>query len=84
MRQVSCMKAKIQFIVEHADEMIAAMEEKAIQERLTYLNDEKADTYSLWRGASIEQYMLSNLLNGRYSDSGEYISEVRRDMEKVA
>lgn len=84
MRQIQSMKAKIQFICENADAMVEAMEEKARTTQIEYLNDENIDPYKLWRGASIDQYMLNNLFSGRYSDSGEYISEVRRDMEKVA
>ena len=69
--QIQGFEAKIRFIVENAEEMITQIRIKQGEELTKYATSK--DIFSLWRGASIDFYVLGNLMNEDYS-------EIRRDM----
>ena len=87
-RQVSDMEDKLRFIAENVDQIIKQMRLKQAESLKEYVERYDGSTngyngvYSLWRGSSIDNYIFNNLTNGRYGDSGEWISELKRDMEK--
>jgi len=70
-QQIQHIEEKLRFIVENAEEMITQVRIKQGEELSKYATSK--DDYSLWRGASIDQYVFSNLLNNSYSD-------IRKDM----
>jgi len=86
-KQVSSMENKLRWISENVEEIITQMRVKQAETLKEYaLKCDKSKNgyhgvYSLWRGSSIDNYVMNNLFSGRYKDSGEYISELRRDLE---
>lgn len=70
-QQIQQIEAKLRFIAENVEEMITQVRIKQGEELSNYATSK--DDYSLWRGASIDQYVFSNLLNNSYSD-------IRKDM----
>jgi len=70
-QQVQEIEAKLRFIAQNVEEMITQVRIKQGEELSKYATSK--DDYSLWRGASIDQYVFSNLLNNSYSD-------IRKDM----
>lgn len=71
--QIQRMEAKLRFIVENAEDMITQIRIKQAEELAKYATS--SDVYSLWRGSTMEFYVLGNLMNKEYS-------EIRRDMNK--
>jgi len=70
-QQIQEVEAKLRFIADNFEEMITQIRIKQGEELSKYATSK--DYYSLWRGASIDNYVFSNLLNNTYSD-------IRKDM----
>jgi hypothetical protein len=70
-QQVKGFEAKLRFIAQNVEEMITQVRIKQGEELSKYATSN--DEYSLWRGGSIDFYILGNLMN-------EDFSEIRRDM----
>ena len=70
--QIRGFESKLRFIVENAEQMIVQMRIKQGEELSKFATSK--DKYSLWRGAHIEHYLFSNLMQEDYS-------EVRKDMK---
>ena len=85
--QVHGMETKLRIIADNVDEIIRQLRIKQAKELDNYARNCDGSSngyngvYSLWRGQSIDNYVLNNLLSGRYSDSGKYISELKADLE---
>ena len=85
--QVHRMESKLRFLADNVDEIIRQLRIRQAFELDAYARNCDGSSsgyngvYSLWRGQSIDNYVMNNLFSGRYSDSGKYISELRRDLE---
>jgi hypothetical protein len=77
-RQVDSMEAKLRFIADNYEEMITQLRIKQAQELEKYAmqDDSRYESeLSLWRGSSIEFYVMGNLLN-------ESSSGIRKDINE--